>query len=53
MNSRNFMPKKDFKENLQQNGVAERNKEIIVGAVRVMLHEKGFPLHLWVEAVYL
>ena len=36
--------------NPQQNGVAERKNISIVGVARVMLHDQGLPLHLWVEA---
>jgi transposase InsO family protein len=36
--------------NPQQNGVAERKNKTIVGAPRVMLHDHGLPMHLWVEA---
>ena len=36
--------------NPQQNGVAERNNRMIVGAARAMLHDQGLPLHLWLEA---
>ena len=36
--------------NPQQNGVAERKNRTIVGAARVMLHDQGLPIHLWVEA---
>jgi hypothetical protein len=38
--------------NPQQNGVAERKNRAIVGVVRAMLHDKGMPLFLWVEACY-
>ena len=34
----------------QQNGVAEQKNRTIVGAARVMLHDQGLPIHLWVEA---
>ena len=33
-----------------QNGVDERKNISIVGVVRVMFHDQGLPLHLWVEA---
>jgi hypothetical protein len=36
--------------NPQQNGVAERKNRMIMGASRVMLHDQGLPMHLWVEA---
>jgi transposase InsO family protein len=36
--------------NPQQNGVIERKNIMIVGAVRVMLHDQGLPIHLWEEA---
>ena len=36
--------------NPQKNGVTERKKITIVGAARVMLHDHGLPMHLWVEA---
>eukprot|EP00253_Pinus_taeda_P034486 PITA_34486 len=36
--------------NPQQNGVSERKNRRIVGQARVMLHDQGLPLHLWVEA---
>ena len=36
--------------NPQKNGVAERKNRMIVGAARVMLHDQGLPMHLWVEA---
>ena len=36
--------------NPQQNGVIERKNKKIVGVARVMLHDQGLPLHLWVEA---
>eukprot|EP00253_Pinus_taeda_P028298 PITA_28298 len=36
--------------NCQQNGVAKRKNISIIGVVRVMLHDQGLPLHLWVEA---
>jgi transposase InsO family protein len=36
--------------NPQQNGVTERKNRMIVGVVRVMLHDQGLPMHLWVEA---
>jgi transposase InsO family protein len=38
--------------NPQQNGVAGRKNRAIVGATRVMLHDHGLPLFLWVEACY-
>jgi transposase InsO family protein len=36
--------------NPQQNGVAERKNRMIMGATRVMFHDQGLPMHLWVEA---
>ena len=36
--------------NPQQNGVTDRKKRTIVGVARVMLHDQGLPMHLWVEA---
>lgn len=36
--------------NPQQNGVAKRKNRSIVGAKRMILHDQGLPLHLWVEA---
>ena len=36
--------------NPHQNGVVERNIHSILGATRLMLHDQGLPLHLWVEA---
>jgi hypothetical protein len=36
--------------NPQQNGVAERNNRMIMGAARGMLHDQGLPMHLWAEA---
>ena len=36
--------------NPQQNGVAERKNRKIMGVARMMLHDQGLPIHLWVEA---
>jgi hypothetical protein len=36
--------------NPQQNGFAKRKNITIVGATRLMLHDQGLPMHLWVEA---
>jgi transposase InsO family protein len=36
--------------NLQYNGVVERKNMAIVGDMRAMLHDRGLPLFLWVEA---
>ena len=36
--------------NPQQNGVMERKNTNIVGAVKVMFHDQGLPMHLWAEA---
>jgi transposase InsO family protein len=36
--------------NPQKNGVVKRNNITIVGVSRVMLHDQGLPMHLWVEA---
>lgn len=30
--------------------VDERKNKIIMGKARVMLHDQGLPLHLWVES---
>lgn len=35
--------------NPHQNGVAESKNYSIVGASRVIMHDEGLPLHLWVE----
>ena len=32
-----------------QNGVVERKNCSILGSTRVMLHDQGLPLHLWLE----
>jgi hypothetical protein len=39
--------------NPQQNGVVERKKNAIIGAVRAMLHDQGLPLFLWDEECYI
>jgi transposase InsO family protein len=36
--------------NPQKNGVAKRKNKKIVGATRVMLHDQGLPIYLWVYA---
>eukprot|EP00253_Pinus_taeda_P031557 PITA_31557 len=36
--------------NPQQNGVSERKNRAIIVAARVMIHDQGLPLFLWVEA---
>ena len=36
--------------NPQQNGVVKRKNKMILGESRVMLHDQGLPLHLYVEA---
>jgi transposase InsO family protein len=36
--------------NPQQNGVTKRKNKMIMGTTRVMLHDQGLPMHLWVEA---
>eukprot|EP00253_Pinus_taeda_P024812 PITA_24812 len=53
---KNFCVAKGIKRELAeprnpyQNGVARRKNKSIVGAKRVMLHDQGITLHLWVEA---
>ena len=34
----------------QQNGVAERNNQIIMESAKSMLHDQDLPMHLWAEA---
>jgi transposase InsO family protein len=36
--------------NPQQNGVAERKNKTIMEAIKIMIHDKDLPVHLWVEA---
>jgi transposase InsO family protein len=36
--------------NPQQNGVAERKNETMVGAARAMIHDQGLLVFLWTEA---
>ncbi|CAL8990056.1 unnamed protein product [Prunus brigantina] len=36
----------------QQNGVVERKNRTVVEMAKAMLHEKGLPYYLWVEAVH-
>jgi hypothetical protein len=35
----------------QQNGVAERNICVLFNCARTILHESGFPLSFWAEAI--
>jgi hypothetical protein len=36
--------------NPQQNGVAERKNKTIMEAMKTMIHDQDFPMHLWAEA---
>jgi hypothetical protein len=36
--------------NPQQNGVEERKNQMIMKAMKDMIHDQEFPMHLWVEA---
>ena len=34
--------------NPQQNGVAKRNNRSIIEVEKIMIHDQGLPMHLWV-----